>query len=99
MTDPLRKAGHHVQQRGPNNGHDEGGVAIGNYYAGLLIEDGLLGELKAAETSSPEHEAQILGYLKATQVEHGVLINYGADQFQIRKYRWACLLYTSRCVE
>ena len=85
----LRKAGFHVQQQAPITVHDEDGVTIGDYYADLLIEDGLIVELKAAKTIAPEHEAQILGYLKATQVEHGVLINFGAYQFQIRKYKWA----------
>ncbi len=85
----LRKAGFHVQQQAPITVHDEDGVTIGDYYADLLVEDGLIVELKAAKTIAPEHEAQILGYLKATQVEHGVLINFGAYQFQIRKYKWA----------
>ena len=85
----LRKAGFHVQQQAPITVHDEDGVTIGDYYDDLLIEDGLIVELKAAKTIAPEHEAQILGYLKATQVEHGVLINFGAYQFQIRKYKWA----------
>jgi GxxExxY protein len=85
----LRKAGFHVQQQAPITVHDEDGVTIGDYYADLLVEDGLIVELKAAKTIAPEHEAQILGYLKATYIEHGMLINFGAYQFQIRKYKWA----------
>ncbi|MBU1902154.1 MAG: GxxExxY protein, partial [Proteobacteria bacterium] len=35
---------------------------------------------------APEHTAQLLGYLRACQVEHGLLINFGAPKLQIRKY-------------
>ena len=67
---------------------DEDGTPIGNYLADLLIEDVLLVELKAAKGLAPEHEAQILGYLKATGVEHGLLINFGSFKFEIRKFVW-----------
>ncbi len=45
-------------------------------------------ELKTAKTLAPEHEAQILGYLKSARLEHGMLINFGSYKFQIRKYAW-----------
>jgi len=34
----------------------------------------------------PVHEAQILGYLKSSKLEHGLLINFGSYKFQIRKF-------------
>jgi hypothetical protein len=33
-----------------------------------------------------EHTAQILGYLKSTRTEHGLLVNFGSYKFEIRKY-------------
>jgi GxxExxY protein len=59
---------------------------IGDYYADLLVEGVLIVELKAAKTLAPEHEAQILGYLKAARIAHGMLINFGAYRFAIRKF-------------
>jgi GxxExxY protein len=44
--------------------------------------------LKAVRALAPEHEAQVLGYLKSSRVEHGLLINFGSYKFEIRKYIW-----------
>lgn len=33
-----------------------------------------------------EHVAQVLGYLRASRIEHGLLLNFGASKFEIRKY-------------
>ena len=41
-----------------------------------------------AKALAPEHEAQILGYLKSSRLEHGLLINFGAYKFEIRKFVW-----------
>ena len=59
---------------------------LGEYFADLFVEDCLIVELKACKALAPEHTAQLLGYLRACQVEHGLLINFGAPKFQIRKY-------------
>jgi len=50
---------------------------VGDYYADLLIENLIIVELKAAETICDEHETQLLNYLKATDIEVGLLINFG----------------------
>ena len=52
----------------------------------LLVEGEIIVELKAAKTIASEHEAQILGYLKSARKRHGLLINFGAYKFEIRKY-------------
>lgn len=46
----------------------------------------LIIELKAAKALADEYVAQILGYLRASRVEHGLLINFGAPKFEIKKY-------------
>jgi GxxExxY protein len=50
----------------------------------LLIEE--VAELKACRALIDEHTAQILGYLRSAQKEHGLLINFGSYKFQIQKY-------------
>ena len=46
----------------------------------------LIIELKAAKALADEHLAQILGCLRSSRVEHGLLINFGAPKFEIKKY-------------
>ena len=86
LANRLRKAGFDVKQQHPLKVHDEDGTIIGEYYADLLIDGRLIVELKAAKTIADEHVAQTLGYLKASHIEHGLLINFGSYRFEIRKY-------------
>ncbi len=86
LANRLRKLGLDVKQQHPLNVYDEDGTHIGEYHAGLLIENQLIVELKAARTFADEHIAQILGYLKAGRIEHGLLINFGSYRFLIKKY-------------
>jgi GxxExxY protein len=51
---------------------------IGEYYADLLIEDKVIVELKACELLMNVHSAQLMNYLKATEVEIGLLLNFGS---------------------
>jgi GxxExxY protein len=82
----LLKAGVPAKQQSPIGVFDEDGTRLGEYFADLFIDDVLIVEIKAARALSPEHEAQLIGYLRSTRVEHGLLINFGAPRFQIRKY-------------
>ena len=43
-------------------------------------------ELKAARAIDNEHVAQILGYLRSSRIGTGLLINFGAPKFSIKKY-------------
>ncbi len=86
LTHRLCKQGLYVQQQHPIQVFDEDGTLIGNYVADLFVEQQLIVELKAAKTLAPEHVAQLLGYLKATRIEHGLLINFGSYKFEIKKY-------------
>ncbi|MBP1712543.1 MAG: hypothetical protein H6Q43_1303 [Deltaproteobacteria bacterium] len=51
---------------------------IGEYYADILVDNKIIVELKAARNLSGENEAQLLNYLKATGIEVGLLLNFGA---------------------
>lgn len=59
---------------------------VGEYFADLLINDSVIIELKAAESICEEHEAQLLNYLKATNIEVGLLLNFGKEPQFKRKY-------------
>jgi len=50
---------------------------VGEYYADLIIENIVIVELKAAESLCEEHEFQLINYLKATDIEVGLLLNFG----------------------
>ncbi len=50
---------------------------VGEYYADIIVEDKVIIELKAAESIIEEHEHQLLNYLKATEIEVGLLLNFG----------------------
>ncbi len=50
---------------------------VGEYYADIIVEDKIILELKAANSLVEEHELQLINYLKATDVEIGLLLNFG----------------------
>lgn len=50
---------------------------VGEYYADLIVENKVIVELKAAESLCEEHEFQLINYLKATEIEVGLLLNFG----------------------
>ena len=50
---------------------------VGNYFADLVVENKVIIELKAAEGIREEHEAQLINYLRATDIEVGLLLNFG----------------------
>jgi GxxExxY protein len=82
----LRKAGLNVQQQYPIPVYDEDGTQLGDYYADIVVNDVLIVELKACRTLANEHVSQILHYLKAARMEHGLLINFGSYKFEIKKF-------------
>ena len=53
------------------------GVVVGEYFADFLVEGCVIVELKAAEGVATEHHAQLLNYLKATDIDVGLLLNFG----------------------
>jgi len=60
-------------------------VIVGEYFADIIVEDVLIIELKAAEVLVLEHEYQLINYLKATEIEVGLLLNFGKEPKFIRK--------------
>ncbi len=86
LANRLRKLGLEVKQQHPIQVFDEDGTVLGDFYADLFVENQLVVELKAARNVIDEHVAQLLGYLRASRIEHGLLVNFGSTKFQIKKY-------------
>jgi len=76
MRVSLRKSGYAVQQQFPIDVTFEE-ENVGEYFADLLIDNKVVIELKAAQAISPDNEAQLLNYLKATGHQVGLLLNFG----------------------
>ena len=72
----LQKRGLSVEQQMPIKVYYEGQV-VGEYFADLLVNDLVILELKAAEQIIKAHEAQLTNYLKATDLEVGLILNFG----------------------
>ena len=53
------------------------GNLVGEYFADIIVNGHIILELKATESLNDEHELQLLNYLKATEIEVGLLLNFG----------------------
>lgn len=62
------------------------GMVVGEYCADIVVEDSLIIELKAVDKLTDVHELQLKNYLKATNIELGLLINFGKSVEVRRKY-------------
>ncbi|BBM89218.1 hypothetical protein COTS27_00913 [Spirochaetota bacterium] len=58
---------------------------VGDYYADLLVERSIIIEIKAIKTLIEIHQAQLLNYLKATNITLGLLINFGNPKVEIKR--------------
>jgi GxxExxY protein len=52
-------------------------MRVGTYFADLLVSNLVIVEVKSVEKLHPAHEAQLINYLKATDIEVGLLLNLG----------------------
>lgn len=82
----LQKKGYAIKQQYPITVYDEDEYVIGEFAADILVNDEIIVELKAATDLADKHAAQVMNYLKATRKRHGMLINFGSEKFQCRKY-------------
>jgi len=82
----LTKIGIEVVQQHPLEVSDEDGTLLGHLCADLFVAKQLIIEVKACRGLVDEHIAQLLGYLRASRIEHGLLINFGGQKLQIKKY-------------
>jgi len=82
----LRKQGFRAEIEVPLQVRDEDGTILGDFAADLFVDGRLLVEIKAIKELTDEHVAQILGYMRASGIEHALLINFGSSKIEIRKY-------------
>ena len=82
----LEKLGLQAEQQMPIPVRDEDETLLGNFIADLFVENQLIVELKAVTRLLEVHTSQLLGYLRASRIEHGLLINFGAPKLEIKKY-------------
>ena len=76
LVHELTKLGFEVRQQMPIQVYYDGQL-VGKYFADLVVNGCVIVEIKAAEGLRPEHAAQLLNYLKATETEVGLLLNFG----------------------
>ena len=61
---------------------------VGEFRADMIVDHRVIVELKAVNNLASAHEVQLVNYLTATQLDNGLLINFGAPKLEIkRKYR------------
>ncbi|HPA20681.1 MAG TPA: GxxExxY protein [Verrucomicrobiae bacterium] len=82
----LRKQGLDVLQQWPLTVRDADGMILGEFFADLFVEGLLIVELKACRLVTDDHVTQLLGYLRCSRIEHGLLVNFGAPKLHIKKY-------------
>ena len=61
------------------------GAVVGEYFADILVNETIVVELKTVKALLPEHQAQVINYLKATGKEVGLLINFGTPKLEVRR--------------
>jgi len=62
------------------------GVVVGDYYADLIVEGKVIVELKVAKQYNPLDEAQLLNELKATGLTVGLLVNFGRERVEFKRF-------------
>lgn len=84
MLIELRKFGLKGEKQRPIKVYYENEI-VGEYFADIIVNDLVIIELKAAENLIEAHEAQLTNYLRATEIEVGLLLNFGKEPQHKRK--------------
>ena len=72
----LNNMGFHISQQNNIKVYYDGKI-VGDYFADIIADNSVIIELKAAEGLREEHKTQLINYLKATDKEVGLLLNFG----------------------
>ena len=75
MIIELKSNGLYCEKQKPIKVHYHG-QEVGDYFADIIVNDLIILELKTVETLLQEHENQLINYLKATDKEIGLLLNF-----------------------
>ena len=76
MLVELRRSGLRTGQQVPIQVYYDG-HEVGQYFADLAVEHAVIIEVKVADAICDAHEAQLINYLKATDAEVGLVLNFG----------------------
>ena len=88
LRNRLKRSDLKVDQQVPLEVRDKDNTVVGEFFADLLIEGELILVLKAVSQLCSEHTAQVLGYLRAADLEHAMLINSGSPKIEFKKFIW-----------
>lgn len=80
----LRQKGLEAQAQCPLTVNFRGHI-VGEFYADILLDGKIILELKSVRALAPEHQAQLINYLKATGIDVGLLINFGTPRLQYKR--------------
>jgi len=61
------------------------GHNVGDFFTDIVVESKVVVEVKAVRTLLPEHQAQVINYLKATKMDVGLLVNFGGAKVEIKR--------------
>ncbi|MFA5300110.1 MAG: GxxExxY protein [Lutibacter sp.] len=84
MLIELKKFGLYAEKQKPIKVYYDNEL-VGEYFADIVVNNCVIIELKALESLCLEHEAQLVNYLKATEIEVGLLLNFGKEPQQKRR--------------
>lgn len=83
----LLRRGHTAEIEHPINVNYKGAV-VGEYAADLLVDGKVIVELKVAKEYNPQDEPQLLNELKATGITVGLLINFGREKVEFKRFAY-----------
>jgi len=80
----LKEMGFKVDQQKPIKGKYTN-VIIGDYYADIVVNSQIILEIKAIKKLQKAHSRQLINYLKSTDLDIGLLLNFGKKPEVVRK--------------
>jgi GxxExxY protein len=86
LANRLRKQSIRAEQQQCVRVFDEDGTLLGLLRTDILVEQKMICEIKSCTALVDAHIAHLLGYLRATGMQHGLLINFGGPRLEIRKF-------------
>jgi GxxExxY protein len=81
----LKSKGLHVERECPIPVYFRG-ENVGQFFADLVVEGLVILELKAVAALSSAHKAQVINYLKASDMDVGLLLNFGVSKLEYRRF-------------
>jgi GxxExxY protein len=81
----LRQRGLAAESQVPLNVQFRG-QSVGEFYADIVVNQTIIVELKAVKTLCSVHAAQVLNYIRASDIAAGLLVNFGTPKLEVRRF-------------